>query len=242
MNVPIVEREKVLLKQLIKNVPKKKEFLEIGCGEGHITKLLNELGYKGLSIDISRKAIAIAKKKKLNAEFRNMALEKLLVKKDFAVMLFVLEHIKDDISALKKVHTTLTKHGKLFLSVPAHKCSYSNQDRLAGHYRRYDRGELFKKLKQSGFQVEEIRVMGFPVANVYTWIYNQYLKVLGKGTKLKAKNTEITGIKKQKGHFPGLVALNSRPMFWVLTKLVKLDYPFLKTNLGTHSILRARCI
>lgn len=66
----------------------------------------------------------------------------------------VLEHIEDDVSALKNIHSKLRDRGKLFLYVPAFMCLYTDFDKHVGHYRRYRRGEIMDKLKLAGFQIE----------------------------------------------------------------------------------------
>lgn len=69
----------------------------------------------------------------------------------------VLEHIQDDLSTLKQLHSILTEQGKLFIYVPAMMVLYSNYDKSDGHYRRYSKAELKSKLLDSGFFVEKIK-------------------------------------------------------------------------------------
>jgi len=65
----------------------------------------------------------------------------------------VLEHLKDDIVALKNIYQIL-KHGQgnLIIVAPANPLLYGEMDRLAGHYRRYSKKELETKLTEQGFQ------------------------------------------------------------------------------------------
>jgi hypothetical protein len=71
-----------------------------------------------------------------------------------AVGLFdVLEHIPDDRQFLKDVHEVLQNDGKLFLTVPALACLWSEFDRSVGHQRRYSLGALKKLLQDCGFEL-----------------------------------------------------------------------------------------
>jgi SAM-dependent methyltransferase len=64
-----------------------------------------------------------------------------------------LEHIDDDLGALKQVHSVMRDGGILAVYVPAFMCLFSEFDRSIGHYRRYDRDGLVDKAQRAGFQV-----------------------------------------------------------------------------------------
>jgi len=63
---------------------------------------------------------------------------------DTVVCINVLEHINDDMEAVKAMLSVLRPGGKLFLYVPA--CNWVNGslDRELGHYRRYSKQDLKK--------------------------------------------------------------------------------------------------
>jgi hypothetical protein len=67
----------------------------------------------------------------------------------------VLEHIEDDLGALKKMYSKLKVNGYLALYVPAFMCLYNDLDSLIGHYRRYGKKELSEKLASAGFKIIE---------------------------------------------------------------------------------------
>jgi len=77
-------------------------------------------------------------------------------KLDSIVSLNVLEHIEDDVFALKKLHDMLEPKGKLVLLVPAHMWLYGSLDKELGHFRRYTKKELSDKLTLTDFEVEKI--------------------------------------------------------------------------------------
>lgn len=74
---------------------------------------------------------------------------------DQVVCLNVLEHLEDDVEALRRISAALRPGGDLLLLVPAHPGLYGPMDRLAGHFRRYTRRELGKKLAAAGFEILE---------------------------------------------------------------------------------------
>ena len=66
----------------------------------------------------------------------------------------VLEHIRDDVGFLTSIRALLMPQGRLYLTVPAFQFLWSEEDDLAGHYRRYSMSRLRKTLASAGFEVE----------------------------------------------------------------------------------------
>lgn len=63
----------------------------------------------------------------------------------------VLEHIADDLAALREMRRVLRPGGGLFLYVPAFPLLYSSNDRRVGHVRRYRLAPLRALLHRAGF-------------------------------------------------------------------------------------------
>lgn len=76
---------------------------------------------------------------------------------DYLYSLNVLEHIEDDLATLRECRAKLRVGGRMLVYVPAMPILYSSMDTLVGHYRRYTRRELCRKLAASGFRVIESR-------------------------------------------------------------------------------------
>jgi SAM-dependent methyltransferase len=76
---------------------------------------------------------------------------------DAAICLNVLEHIPDDVGALRAVRDQLAPGGHLLLLVPAHRALFGEIDRTVGHVRRYDRSTLSRALTAAGFDVRALR-------------------------------------------------------------------------------------
>lgn len=96
---------------------------------------------------------------------------------DFVFSSNVLEHIQDDVSALKDIHNSLKPNGVIALYVPALPFLFSEFDRKVGHCRRYKRRELCQKLEQSGFIVEH--AFYSDSLGVLLWSLVKILKVSG---------------------------------------------------------------
>ena len=70
---------------------------------------------------------------------------------DSVVSVNVLEHVRDDVGELTRMHTVLRPGGHLCLWVPALPALNSRFDRSLGHFRRYRKRDLSRKLEQTGF-------------------------------------------------------------------------------------------
>jgi SAM-dependent methyltransferase len=76
---------------------------------------------------------------------------------DAAICFNVLEHVRDDVEALRAIHARLQPGGHLLLLVPAHPALYGETDRAVDHVRRYDGPTLRRALDSAGFELVELR-------------------------------------------------------------------------------------
>ncbi len=86
----------------------------------------------------------------------------------------VLEHIPDDLSALKELHKLLRPKGSLMIYVPAFMLLYSSADEAIGHYRRYSKQELVEKLRIANFSIKTYEYcdsIGF-----FAWLLTKFSK------------------------------------------------------------------
>jgi len=152
---------------------KPESVLEIGFGGGDLIRILNERGYRGAGIDFSEEAckhlIAQHEGRKLNFRIEARSESDLDARgeKYGLVMAFeVLEHIEDDLEALKRWRNLVSDGGRLLLSVPAHAKDYNDEDRAAGHVRRYEKAGLEEKLSAAGFRTLKFYCYGYPLMNL----------------------------------------------------------------------------
>lgn len=140
--------EKILSKTTLNNV------LDFGCGYGTLISYVKKKYNKEiLGYDINENAIAILKEK--NIKYIN-SLNEINEGFDTIISSNVLEHIEDDEKTLNQLNNLLKKDGVLVLYLPCSMKIWSNLDILVGHYRRYTKTELSKKLSNSNFQIKSI--------------------------------------------------------------------------------------
>jgi glycosyltransferase involved in cell wall biosynthesis len=89
---------------------------------------------------------------------------------DTVVCLNVIEHVPDDIGALRNVCETLTDGGTAIVLVPYGPELYGSLDEVLGHCRRYTESQLGEVAQQAGFQVEQILKFNRP--GVPAWWFN----------------------------------------------------------------------
>jgi glycosyltransferase involved in cell wall biosynthesis len=92
---------------------------------------------------------------------------------DTVLCLNVLEHVEDDAGALRRIYDILCPQGRLLLVVPGMPSLYGEIDRAIGHYRRYERQDLQRKLEAAGFAVE--RLAPFNMIGALGWYVNARL-------------------------------------------------------------------
>ena len=68
----------------------------------------------------------------------------------------VLEHLDDDVGALREWHRVLMPGGWVVLTVPAYQALWSAHDDFNGHHRRYRRRALQRLLSDTGFLVRRL--------------------------------------------------------------------------------------
>jgi len=84
---------------------------------------------------------------------------------DFALCQNVLEHIGDDLGALRAMAATLKPGGRLHLLVPANPGLYGPLDKAYGHFRRYTKSVLRERLLLAGFEIDDLysfNALGIP--------------------------------------------------------------------------------
>jgi SAM-dependent methyltransferase len=79
----------------------------------------------------------------------------------------VLEHIEDDLTALKHMKHLLKKGGKLVIFVPALQGIYGTLDKHVDHHRRYTKKTLRSTLEKAGFVVRDSYYMN--MFGILTW-------------------------------------------------------------------------
>jgi SAM-dependent methyltransferase len=89
---------------------------------------------------------------------------------DTVVCFNVVEHVQDDLGALRSIHGALAHGGRAIILVPCGPGLYGTLDEVLGHYRRYTEDQLIGVARQAGFHVEKILKFNRP--GVIAWWLN----------------------------------------------------------------------
>jgi glycosyltransferase involved in cell wall biosynthesis len=89
---------------------------------------------------------------------------------DTVVCLNVVEHVEDDLGALRNIWNALSEGGRAVVLVPFGPGLYGSLDEVLGHFRRYTREQLVGVAEQAGFRVEH--VLEFNRPGVVAWWLN----------------------------------------------------------------------
>ena len=143
--------------------------LEIGCGTGHNLPMLARFGsVEAIEIDPVAREIASERlgKPVLAAPLPELpGIERGVY--DLIAVLDVVEHIEDDVAALRAMGDCLKPGGKILIAVPAHQWMWSAHDVVNHHHRRYSKATLGKAIAAAGLGHNGLRYFNsllFPLA------------------------------------------------------------------------------
>jgi len=148
--------------------------LDIGCGTGANMSKFSELG-QIVGIDPSDEALSFCHQRGLQKVVSSQVEAMPFANRTFNVVtaLDVLEHIDDDLQALREIHRVCDPSGILFITVPAYGFLWSEHDEALKHRRRYTAHELRNKLTITGFEVIRttyfISGLFFPILALRIW-------------------------------------------------------------------------
>jgi len=148
------------------NLPSESIVLEIGCSSGFLIKEISSR-FPSLCLvgaDVVREPLfRLAKECPTIPLLRFDLLQSPIPAQSVraVIMLNVLEHIESDEVALKKIYSMLSPGGALILEVPASPLLYGPYDAALGHFRRYTKIGLCKKMTSAGFLIERSSHLGF---------------------------------------------------------------------------------
>ena len=137
--------------------PQSRSFLEVGCGGGFVLRRLQtrfpRMAFTGGEPFL--KALQLARGRLPEAVLYHLRAEALPFEEEFDVTgaFDVLEHVQDDRLALAELFRTTRPGGGILLTVPQHPSLWSPFDEYSGHYRRYTRHDLEKRVKDVGWDI-----------------------------------------------------------------------------------------
>ena len=136
--------------------------LEIGAGIGNLTTNLVPRPMYWAS-DINPQYLDRLEKLKLSRPYLQVGYTDASASETFpkgefdtVICLNVVEHLEDDVQALRNIRAGLEKNGHAIVLVPSGPGLYGTLDKVLGHYRRYTRDQLVEACARAGFRVEKV--------------------------------------------------------------------------------------
>jgi SAM-dependent methyltransferase len=150
-------RRDLLVHLLRRHAPDARSFCEVGCGNGSVLATVARAlpGMTLCGVEASIAGLRHARRRVPHARLLQGDATRLPFVEEFdAVGTFdVLEHLDDDLAALRSIHRALRPGGVLLATVPQHRWLWSAADTAACHRRRYTRAILAERLTAAGFTV-----------------------------------------------------------------------------------------
>ena len=150
-----VGRRRIVTALIARFAPKRRPLaiLEVGCGTGSNIAMLRAFGdVDAIEPDDSAREFS---ERRTGLSIKGGYLPDVLLddgRYDLIVLLDVLEHIPDDLGALRSLRSKLAAGGRLLLTVPALPSLWSGHDVAHHHQRRYTALTLETVVAQAGFR------------------------------------------------------------------------------------------
>jgi glycosyltransferase involved in cell wall biosynthesis len=131
--------------------------VDVGCGTGATAQMLARHSDAVIGMDLYQDALVIASSRGGGPRYVRSSASKLPLRSrsaDAIVSLDVVEHLEDDIAALREYARVLRVGGLAVIAVPAYNWLWTDRDVKLGHHRRYTARSLRVAVEAAGFRVE----------------------------------------------------------------------------------------
>ena len=157
------------------------KIIDTGCGTGKLLEELKRDGQEAWGIDSNPAAVKFCKQRGLKHVYQENfpQITKITDKFNVVLCLDVLEHIGDDIKALRTIKRLLAKDGRALLTVPAYPWLFSYWDKILGHKRRYTKKSLQSAISKSGLEIIKLSYLYsflLPISIPFRFIRGQRFK------------------------------------------------------------------
>jgi SAM-dependent methyltransferase len=151
-----VGRRKLFLRLIEDTFDGPLEILDFGCGTGAFLEYLDRFGtVRAVEADPSAVAFCHTRgRTEVQLVAPGAPLPFADASFDLLTTLDVVEHIDDDVGALREMRRVLRPDGRLLVAVPAYMFLWGKQDEVSHHKRRYTARTLRAALDRAGFAVE----------------------------------------------------------------------------------------
>jgi glycosyltransferase involved in cell wall biosynthesis len=131
--------------------------VDVGSGTGGLLDRLGAAGFLGMGIELDAAALAHARAAQPRLPLARAVAEAVPVRDAGAVAvtaLDVVEHLDDDVAALRELGRVVGPGGLVVVAVPAYEWAWSDHDVRLGHRRRYTRARLQRAAQEAGLDVQ----------------------------------------------------------------------------------------
>jgi len=163
---------------------------EVGMGHGQYTARMREAGKRVLATDVDPRCLDAARRAWAGDDL--IVIDRVDLREEASIRAHtayaaesilcvnVLEHIEDDVGALRWLRESAAPRAALALIVPAMPELYGRMDAEAGHFRRYSRRSLTTLLDTAGWRPHAVRYVNF-LGAVGWWYHNRVRRSAGLG-------------------------------------------------------------
>lgn len=199
--------------------------LDTGTSTGSNLRLCSELGFSAVEgLDLSPEAIRFCRDKGLGTVRQGDICAMPFADGHFDLVLAtdVIEHVDDDLLALREIVRVLRPGGRTLITVPAFPTLWGHQDIIGQHKRRYRLTGLADKVRSAGLTLDTAYHMNF-LLFVPIWLARHLIRWLG--LRLRNENE-----------------INTPALNQILTWVFQLDVtvaPWLRPPFGVSLVLVA---
>jgi SAM-dependent methyltransferase len=157
--------------------------IDVGAAAGGNTQVLESLGWRTMAVEYSETGARLAHSRGLRvlrADAQSLPLPDGCM--SVVTALDVLEHIEDDVKAVRELRRILRPDGVLVVAVPADPALWSAHDDAVGHVRRYVGAELSGLLIDAGFEIQRL------------WSWNVLLRPLAAQRRKKSAGSDLSEV------------------------------------------------
>jgi SAM-dependent methyltransferase len=149
-----VNYNRYLLNLILSHAGNAKRVIDFGAGSGTFAGPISEAGFEltAVELDEGLRGHLATQGLRVAASTADLPAQSF----DYAYTFNVLEHIPDDVEALRGLRAKLASGACLLVYVPAFQALYTSMDANVGHVRRYSRDTLVRNVSAAGFTVEAV--------------------------------------------------------------------------------------
>jgi len=149
-------RRRVLARAIERlDLPENARILDAGCGSG---RNIVDLARHGVvtGVELSGTSVELARARATGEVVEGSVMDMPFddASFDLTVSLDVIEHLEDDVGALRELRRVTKPGGALLVTVPAYQWLWSGHDEVNHHHRRYNRRTLLAPAETAGWHLE----------------------------------------------------------------------------------------